>query len=137
MAEGVTIVACPMCGVPHRTAAVHCDSCGQPLHIIPDIEGLKDECRNRKLQIVSAIAAIVAMVVLNDLVFGGGAFILATAPIGWLLWSWIRLRAVKKRLANGYVNQALRRPDRREGGRLGRGPRGGASRHGGGPLCPP
>jgi hypothetical protein len=59
---------------------------------------MEDECRRRKIEIAGAVGVIVAMVVLNDLVFGGGAFVLALAPFGWLLWSWRRLHVLRKRL---------------------------------------
>ena len=95
----VTIVQCPLCGVPHRAAAVKCDSCGQPLHVLPDTEGMEKECRRRKLEMAGAAAAIAAMIALNELMFRGDAFILALAPFGWILWSGRRLYALRRGLA--------------------------------------
>ena len=42
--------------------------------------------------------AIVVMVVLNALVFGGAGIVILTAPIGWILFSAIRYRALSARL---------------------------------------
>jgi hypothetical protein len=60
---------------------------------------MRDEYRRRKRDMGLSIAAIVAMIALNEAAFGGAGFIIATAPIGWLLWSWIRFRALKHALA--------------------------------------
>jgi hypothetical protein len=46
-----------------------------------------------------AVALIAGMIVLNVLVTGGAGFVIATAPIGWFLWSFVRFRALKGALA--------------------------------------
>jgi hypothetical protein len=93
------IIECPLCGVPHRLGAVTCDGCGQPLHERPDVAALKEEYARRKRDIALSVVAIVAMIALNDAVFGGAGFVISTAPLGWLGWSLIRFRTLKRALA--------------------------------------
>jgi hypothetical protein len=91
-ASPAEVIECPLCGVPHRVGAVNCDGCGHPLGVRPDFDAMRDEYE-------LAAAAIVAMVALNVLLFGGAGYIIATAPIGWLAWSWMRFRVLKRALA--------------------------------------
>ena len=97
------IVECPLCGVPHRTAAVTCDGCGQPLHVRPDLAGMKAEYRRRRYHMAGSLAVIVGMLVVNWALFGGGAYVIALAPIGWFGWSWTRARTLKRALERRVV----------------------------------
>jgi hypothetical protein len=99
MTNAADIIECPLCRVPHRAGASRCDACGQPLDEPPDLGALDAERLNRKLQVVGAIATILLMLVLNYWVFGGGAYAVALAPFGWLLWAWTRLHALNRNLA--------------------------------------
>ena len=99
------VIYCPLCDVPHRMAAVVCDGCGQALHEPVDLDALRDERDERKKNIVFALVGIVGMLVLNIAFFGGAAFIITTAPLGWLIWSWIRFRALCQRLARASSSQ--------------------------------
>jgi hypothetical protein len=78
---------------------VTCDGCGGRLDAVPDVAEMRDEYARRKRDMALAVASIVGMIVLNGLVFGGGAFVILTAPIGWFLWSLFRFRALKGALA--------------------------------------
>ena len=60
---------------------------------------MRDEYEARKRDMVIAVGLLVGMLVLNELLFGGAGFVIATAPIGWFIWSWIRFRALKRALA--------------------------------------
>ncbi|MBX3261462.1 MAG: hypothetical protein KIS78_25740 [Labilithrix sp.] len=93
------VIHCPLCDVPHRTAAVVCDGCGQALHAPLNLGALRDERDAQKRNIVLAVVVIAVMLALNVAFFGGGAYVIATAPLGWLIWTWIRFRALSRRLA--------------------------------------
>jgi hypothetical protein len=87
-------------------AAVVCDGCGQALHEPLDLDVLRDERDSRKRHILFAVVVIAAMLALNIAVFGGGAYVIATAPLGWLIWSWIRFRALSQRLTRASERKA-------------------------------
>jgi hypothetical protein len=100
------VIHCPLCDLPHRTTAVVCDGCGQELHAPLNLSALSDERDAQKRNVVIAILVIVAMIVLNIAFFGGAAYVVATAPLGWLIWSWIRFRALSRRLARAATREA-------------------------------
>jgi hypothetical protein len=87
-------------------AAVVCDGCGQALHAPLNLGVLRDERDARKRNIVFAVVVIAAMLALNIAFFGGGAYVIATAPLGWLIWSWIRFRALNQRLTRASEREA-------------------------------
>lgn len=93
------MIHCPLCDVPHRIAAVVCDSCGQAIHAPLDLGALRDERETQKRTIAIALFVIAAMLALNVAFFGGGAYVIATAPLAWLIWTWIRFRALSQRLS--------------------------------------
>jgi hypothetical protein len=97
---GPDLIYCPLCNLPHRMGAVRCDGCDQALHEPVDLGQVRDERAARKQDMTLALVMIVALLVLN-LALGGyvGGFILPLAPLGWLIRSWIRLRATTQRLA--------------------------------------
>jgi hypothetical protein len=100
------VILCPLCEVPHRTVAVVCDSCGQALHAPLDLGGLSKERDAQKQNMVLAGVVFVAMLALNVAFFGGGAYVIATAPLGWLIWSWVRFRALSQRLTRASERKA-------------------------------
>jgi hypothetical protein len=75
-----------------------CDGCGQALHTPLNLDELRDELSVRARSILLALLVIFAMIALNIAFFGGAAYVLATAPLAWLLWSWSRYRALKQTL---------------------------------------
>ncbi len=99
VAEGATIVPCPLCGTPHRAAAVKCDSCGQALHGVPNVWDMEAELGRRKLQMWGSATVIVGMIALSVWISGGRGIFLALAPFVWFGWSWMRFRVLKRHLA--------------------------------------
>jgi hypothetical protein len=96
------IILCPLCGVPHRLGAVRCESCGQQLNAPVDLAALDDEARRHRANIVKAAFGIAAMIALNVACIGhAGGFVIVTAPLGWLVWSVARYRAIRRRLTRG------------------------------------
>jgi hypothetical protein len=93
------VVRCPVCDLAHRAGAVTCDSCKQVLNERPNFDEMRIERSRRKRDMGLSLLAIVAMLVLNLVVFRGGGVILLTAPIVWFATSWIRYRALTRRLA--------------------------------------
>jgi hypothetical protein len=89
---------CPLCGLPHRIAAVTCDQCGQRLDERPDLDALRAEYNRRKRDRLAAIATIVTMLGLNIALFRGAAYVVLVAPVGWVGWNEVRLRFVRKAL---------------------------------------
>jgi hypothetical protein len=92
-------IKCPLCGLPHRIGAVRCVACRQPLDEQPNVGAMKDELARRKRDAMIAVLVIAGMLALNVWVFGGGGFILVFAPIGWLYWSLVRARVLRKAMA--------------------------------------
>ena len=106
MIESTTdLINCPLCDLAHRAGAVTCDGCGQALHEKPNLDQMRTECALRKRNMILAVAAIVGMLVLNVALVGHvGGFVIATAPLGWFLWSLIRFRALNRKLARFAVS---------------------------------
>ncbi len=92
------IIECALCGVPHRAGAVTCDGCGHPLDERPDYDEMRFQYARCKRDMALAAAAIAGMITLNAVLFGGAGYVIATAPLGWFGWSWLRFRALKKAL---------------------------------------
>ena len=87
-------VLCELCGLPHQIGAVRCDGCDHVLGNAPDWHALGVELRTLRNRMWMGVAAFVAMVALNVLVFQGVGFVLAVAPLGWIIHSWNRRRHV-------------------------------------------
>ena len=68
---------------------------------------LGDERAALKRQIVLALFVSVAMLALNIAFFGGAGYVIHTAPLVWLVWSWIRFRALGRRLARASTQRAV------------------------------
>ena len=101
------VIHCPLCNLPCRMAAVACDGCGQDLHAPLNLAQLRDERASLKRQIVVALFVSLAMLAVNVAFFGGAAYVIHTAPLGWLIWSWIRFRAVSQRVARASGQRAV------------------------------
>ena len=93
------IIRCPLCDLPHRVGAIKCDGCDQPLDSKPDFDSMRRELVTRRRHVVMAASLIVLMLLLNIFLFGGEGFIVVSAPGAWLVWSWMRARALARRLA--------------------------------------
>jgi hypothetical protein len=96
--DATEVISCPLCGLAHRVGAATCDGCGQPLNKPVDLGQIRAEHAARKRDMVLAGGAVFALIVANLLFFGGGAFVIVSAPLAWLAWTWLRLRALSKRL---------------------------------------
>ena len=102
MKESDGLVYCPLCELPHRQGAVTCDGCGQVLSERPDFKAMNAEYRDRKRDVAIALSLIIGMIVVNFTLVGHvGGFVIVTAPLGWLLWSWMRCRVLRQRLERG------------------------------------
>lgn len=88
-------------------AAAACDGCGQDLHAPLDLARLGDERAALKRQVALALFVSVAMLALNVAFLGGAGYVIHTAPLVWLVWSWIRLRALGQRLARAASRQRV------------------------------
>jgi hypothetical protein len=97
MAE-TDIVRCLLCDTPNRRGTVSCDDCDQPLDALIDPNILQDELAGLRTPIALALAGVVAMIVINWLLFGGAGYIIAIAPLGWFGHSVIRYRVVSRAL---------------------------------------
>jgi hypothetical protein len=87
----VDVIRCPLCDVPHRSAATVCDSCHQPLHQPLDIDALRVEHAQRRRSAFLALGATAAMMVVNFTVLSRAGFgIILFAPLAWL----VRARAL-------------------------------------------
>lgn len=93
------VVPCPLCDCPNRRGAFRCDACDELLDARIDPIALHAELRLRRLQIALSVGAIVAMVALNGLLFGGAGYVIALAPCGWLGYGVMRYRAVARAIA--------------------------------------
>ncbi|MGO8999507.1 MAG: hypothetical protein ACLQVI_39790 [Polyangiaceae bacterium] len=90
------IVHCPVCDVPHRSSATHCDSCSQPLHEPADLEALRRELSALRRSMALGLAGVAAMVGLNVFLGGRvGVMLFYVAPLGWLVKSAGRYRIVR------------------------------------------
>ena len=79
-----TIIYCEFCGLPHTVTATHCDRCGHNLGSEPYWDGLALELPELKYRMLLGVAALVIIIVLNVLLFGGVGYILLVAPIAWI-----------------------------------------------------
>ena len=98
MPDSDDIIHCELCDLPHRRSAVRCDGCDHTLGIAPDWDRLRVERNRLKRRMALGGAALVAMIALNMVFFGGYGAIILVAPIGWVAESFIRHQNVSKQL---------------------------------------
>lgn len=91
-------VHCEVCALPHRRTARVCEECGHQLGSTPNWELLRHKLADLQTRFWIGVAAIIGMVVLNILLFGGAGFILALAPFAWTVFSAVQYRALAKAL---------------------------------------
>jgi hypothetical protein len=98
VSEPDDIIHCELCGLAHRRTAQRCDRCEHQLGTIPDWDALRAELPALRKKMALGVVALVGIVALNLLVFGGAGVILLLAPIGWILFSAIRHKVLKDQL---------------------------------------
>lgn len=90
-------VHCPLCGLAHRPGATKCDGCGQALNVVPTSEAIREELSLKKRDLVASAVLVVGMISFN-LFFAGGIVVVATAPLGWFVWTLVRVRVLRRAL---------------------------------------
>src|SRR5262245_27194907 len=83
MVEQSNIIYCEVCRLPHQRGATVCEECDHRLGTKPDWNALKAELPELRQKIAGGVAAIVGMIVLNGLLFGGAGYIVTLAPVVW------------------------------------------------------
>lgn len=91
-----TLIACPLCGLAHRQGATVCDGCHHPLNQPLDKKARQQQLRQSKIGMFGGAALVALMLLANVVWFGGAGGILLVAPLGWLVISATRYRALTR-----------------------------------------
>lgn len=112
MSAEAEAVECEVCALPHRIGVERCEDCGHRLGTSPDWDSIRGELSRLRRHAVLGAVAFVAMIALNVLVLGGAGFVIAVAPIGWMVMSFYRSRILSSRLAAAEARGDTARPIR-------------------------
>lgn len=92
------IVHCEVCALPHRRGVSACEQCGHWLGQAPDWEQIRYDLKELRTKFWIGLVATLGMLAVNLAVFDGAGYILALAPLGWVVFSAARYRAIVKHL---------------------------------------
>ena len=98
LAEPESTIECELCGLPHRDDAVECDRCEHRLGTQPNWDALRDELPELKSKMLVGAVALMGMIALNVMVFGGAGYVILVAPIGWIMFSGYRYRVLSEQI---------------------------------------
>jgi hypothetical protein len=99
MADLDDSVSCEVCGLPHRRGVAICEDCRHVLGRAPDWPAIRGRRSSYATQCGAALAVTVGMLWLNFVLFGGAGYIVAMAPVVWLVMSGYRYRVLSTCLA--------------------------------------
>lgn len=92
-------VYCELCRLPHRRGTVQCDECDHQLGTPPNWGALEQELPRLRMKMALGFLSVAAMIGINRAVFGGAGYIIAMAPLVWIVQSLYRYAILTKRLA--------------------------------------
>ena len=93
-----TTIYCKVCGLPDRKGVARCEACEHELGTALDWDALRARLPGLRKKILWGLFVLAGFVVGSCAAWGGGGYVIAIGPIGWIVWHGYQYRLISARL---------------------------------------